>query len=85
MKRSRPIAASLLVYTLFERLNGTVAVLKESVMVDGSASRKTNPPRPSWVLHAHCWSVQLVMVSECSSEEMERKTAPPSREEGLVH
>ena len=60
-------------------------VLKESVMVEEMVSMNTNPPRPLSVLHAHSVIVQLLMVSECLSEEIERKRAPPSMEEGLVH
>ena len=60
-------------------------VLKESVMVEEMVSMNTNPPRPLCVLHPHSVSVQLLMVSECLSEETERKKAPPSMEEGLWH
>ena len=47
-------------------------VLKESVMVEEIVSMNTNPPRPLSVLQAHSVRVQLLMVSECSPDEIER-------------
>ena len=43
-------------------MNGSVDVLKESVMVVEMASMKTNPPRPLSVLQEHSVSVQLLML-----------------------
>ena len=54
-------------------------------MFGESVSMKTNPPRPFFVLHAHSESVQFLMLKECSSDDIESKTAPPSTESGLVH